>query len=130
MLAYIFNRTFAIMERKFQNNIQHVNLSKLCASLSNPTRIAILNKIAENETCVTGDFLEMGEVTKFTTGQNIKQLAKLGLINGSFTKKTMSYCINYEKLEEWKAVIDELYDSWIKNKEKVNPTNTACSAEK
>jgi DNA-binding MarR family transcriptional regulator len=117
------------MERKFQQNRRYVSLSKLCAALSNPTRIAILDKIAENDSCVTGDFLEMGEVTKFTTGQNIKQLARLGLINGSFTKKTMSYCINYETLEEWKAVVDELYESWIKNKDKVNPTNAVCANE-
>lgn len=71
--------------------------------------------------------MEMGEVSKFTVGQNVKQLAKLGLINGSFTRKTMSYCINYEKLEEWKSAADELYNSLVKNKDKVNPNNSPCS---
>lgn len=117
------------MERKFQISQELVDFSKLCAALSNTTRIAILEKIANSESCITGDFMEMGEVSKFTVGQNVKQLAKLGLINGSFTKKTMSYCINYEKLEEWKKEVDELFNSWIKNKDKVNPTNAPCSNE-
>lgn len=73
--------------------------------------------------------MEMGEVSKFTVGQNVKQLAKLGLVNGSFTRKTMSYCIDYEKLEKWKNAIDEIYLSLIKNKDKVNPANLPCSNE-
>jgi len=56
----------------------------------------------------------------------VKQLARVGLINGSFTKNTMSYCIDYDKREEWKSVMDELYNSWIKNKNKVNPSNAPC----
>lgn len=116
------------MEKKFKANKELVEFSKLCATLSNPTRIAILNRIAENDACLTGDFLEMGEITKFTAGQNIKQLAKFGLINGSFTKRTMSYCIDYQKLEQWKAIMDKLYESWSKNKDKVNPSNTRCEA--
>lgn len=117
------------MERKFQNSPHLVDFSKLCAALSNTTRIAILGKIANSESCITGDFMEMDELSKFTVGQNVKQLAKLGLINGSFTKKTMSYCINYEKLEEWKREMDELFNSWIRNKDKVNPTNAPCSSD-
>lgn len=117
------------MERKFQSSKELVEFSKLCAALSNTTRIAILEQIANTDACITGDFMEMEEVSKFTVGQNVKQLAKLGLVNGSFTKKTMSYCINYEKLEQWKRDVDELYGSLIKNKDKVNPTNSPCSNE-
>lgn len=117
------------MERKLQTNKERVDFSKLCAALSNTTRIAILDKIATSESCITGNFAEMEEVSKFTVGQNVKQLARLGLVNGSFTRKTMSYCINYDKLEEWKKEIDVLYNTWIKNKNKVNPTNAPCSNE-
>lgn len=117
------------MERKFQNSRELVDFSRLCAALSNTTRIAILERIAKSESCITGDFFEMDEISKFTVSQNVKQLAKLGLVNGSFTKKNMSYCINYEALEEWKKTIDELYGSWVKNKDMVNPSNTPCSGE-
>lgn len=117
------------MERKFQSSKEQIVFSRMCSALSNTTRIAILEMVANTDSCITGDFMEMEEISKFTVGQNIKQLAKLGLINGSFTKKTMSYCINYEKLEQWKQGVDELYLSLIKNKDKVNPTNTPCSNE-
>src|SRR5688572_8125092 len=115
--------------KKFQASQEVVDFSKLCAAMSNTTRIAILEKVANSDACIRGDLMEMREVSKFTVGQNVKQLAKLGLINSSFTKKTMSYCINYEKLEVWKKEVDELYKSWIKNKSKVNPTNAPCSNE-
>jgi len=72
----------------------------------------------------------MNAVSKFTLGQNIKQLAKLGLVNDSITRKTMRYCINYAKIEDWKEELDALYNSWIKNKDKMNPTNSPCPKDK
>lgn len=72
----------------------------------------------------------MNAVSKYTLGQNIKQLAKLGLVNDSITRKTMRYCINYAKIEDWKEELDALYNSWIKNKDKMNPTNSLCPKDK
>lgn len=115
------------MDRRFQINKKHVDFTRICAALSNTTRIAILEKIASMNACITGDFIEMGEVSKFTVGQNIKQLSKFNLIKGTFTKKSTVYCINYEQLEEWKLSVDEIYSSLMKNKQNVNPENTACS---
>lgn len=117
------------MKRKFQSRKELKDFSKICATLSNTTRISILERIATCDFCITGDFMEMEEVSKFTVGQNVKQLAKVGIINGSFTRKTMSYCIDYKKLEEWKNVVDEFYLTLIKNKDRVNPDNKPCSGK-
>lgn len=114
------------MEKKFKGNKAHIEFAKMCAALSNPTRIAIISRIAESSSCVKGDFLEMEEITKFTSGQNIKQLSKIGLVNGSFKRKTINYCLNYEQLANWKAIVDNLYELWIQNREKVNPNNAPC----
>jgi len=56
------------MEEKFQRSKQ-LEVYKLCAALSNTTRIAILEQIANSESCITGDFVGMKEVSKFTVGQ-------------------------------------------------------------
>jgi hypothetical protein len=42
----------------------------------------------------------------------------------------MPYCINYAKIEDWKEELDALYNSWIKNKDKMNPTNSLCPKDK
>jgi hypothetical protein len=42
----------------------------------------------------------------------------------------MRYCINYAKIEDWKEELDALYNSWIKNKDKMNPKNSQCPKDK
>ena len=107
-------------------NNTHLLLSRFCGTLSNPTRIAILEKLACNEQCVKGDLMEIPGIARFTVGQNLKELKKYGIVNGSFTSRNMSYCINYEKLEEFKLLFDTLYNTLIQNKNSVNPKNEIC----
>ena len=81
------------MEKKFQYS-GRLAFTKLFAASGSTARIAIIEKTANRESCITGDFAEMTEMSRFTVGQNVKQLARVGIINGSFTKKTMIYCID------------------------------------
>lgn len=108
------------------DNNRHVLLSRYCGTFSNATRLAILEKLAANEHCMKGDFMEIPGISRFTVGQNLKDLRKYGLVNGTFTSKNITYCLNYEKLEEFKQLFDNLYTTLIKNKSSVNPNNVDC----
>jgi DNA-binding transcriptional ArsR family regulator len=114
------------MGQALSNNSEHVALAKLCATLSNPTRIAILEKLACGDQCVKGEFLNIEGLSRFTVGQNLKELKKHGLIKGTLSSRSITYCLDYEKLEAFKSLFDDLYSTLIKNKERVNPTNSSC----
>lgn len=110
------------------NNRQE-QLSRLCAAMGNPNRIVLMETLASQGQCVKNDFLEIDGLSKFTVGMNLKYLKKFGLINGTFTSKNLSYCIDYKKLEEFKELFDTFYNSMMSNKEKVNPENVNCNAK-
>lgn len=105
---------------------RNLMLSRFSAALGNPTRIAILDSLASHEHCVKGDFLEIPGISRFTVGQNLKELKKYGLVNGSFTSKKITYCLDYDKLEEFKLLFDNFYNSLVKNRNSVNPENEIC----
>lgn len=117
-------------QNKVIANNRQEELSRFCAAMGNPNRIVIMETLASQGNCVKDDFLEIEGLSKFTVGLNLKYLKKFGLINGSFTSRNLSYCIDYKKLEEFKQLFDGFYNTLMVNKEKVNPQNTICSNTK
>lgn len=113
------------MKNTHADNSRHLILAKYCATLSNPTRVAILEAVAAQAQCVE-EFIEMQGLSRFTVGQNLKELKKYKIINGTFSSSNTSYCIDYERLEEFKMLFDNLYLQLIKNKGSVNPMNKIC----
>jgi len=111
-------------------NTSQEELSRFCAAVSNPNRVVILESLACQGNCVKDDFLEIEGLSKFTVGMNLKYLKKFGLINGSFTTRNLCYCIDYKKLEEFKELFDDFYNTLVSNKEKVNPKNEICTNPK
>lgn len=110
-------------------NNRQKTLSRFCASMANPTRIAILETLAVQENCNT-DIIEIPGLSKFTVQQNLKYLKKFDLINGGLDSKKISYCIDYKKLKEFKNLFDEFYNKVIESKAEVNPENIPCNALK
>lgn len=117
-------------QSKTITNNRQDDLSRFCAAMGNPNRIAILETLASQGNCVNGDFHEIKGLSKFTVGLNLKYLKKFGLINGSFTSRNLSYCIDYKQLEDFKQLFDGFYNTLMANKDKVNPQNTTCSNTK
>ena len=105
-------------------------LSRFCASIGNSTRVSIMEAVASKNNCVNGDVIEVSDLGKFATVINLKGLKKTGLINGTFHSKKMSYCIDYEKLDEFKTLFDNFYNNITKNRSVVNPTNEPCPKNK
>lgn len=113
------------MERTHPENSRRLMLARYCATLSNPTRVAILEAVAAQTQCVE-EFIEMQGLARFTVVQNLKELKKYKIINGTFSSSNTTYCIDYERLEEFKILFDDLYLQLTKNKNTVNPTNKLC----
>lgn len=119
-----------MIEAKLISPTRYETLARLCGSLSNPRRIALLKAIASNSNCVKDNFVEVEGLNKFAVGMNLKYLKKFELVNGTFTTKKLQYCINYEKLEEFKSLFDDFYNSVIENKESIGLTDKNCNNTK
>lgn len=105
------------------------NLARFCASLSNDTRITILETLARRNSC-EASIKEIAGLSKFTVEMNLKYLKKYGLVKGSFKSKNTSYCIDYERLEELKDLFDAFYNKLVENRPKTNSETVSCINKK
>ena len=88
---------------------QAVNMATLFAALADPTRVAILNLLAEGEqeVCVC-DIAESFEVGQSTVSRHLKVLKDVGLISSQKRGKWVYYSIIKGRTEEIKAILDRL----------------------
>lgn len=113
----------------FEDIKRQEQLAKFFVSLGNRTRIAIVENLACRDQCVKDNILNVSGFARFTVGQNLKDLKKQGLVTGSFSSKNLSYCLDYQKIEEFKILFDGFYEKLMKNKENVNPQNEPCGTQ-
>jgi ArsR family transcriptional regulator, arsenate/arsenite/antimonite-responsive transcriptional repressor len=72
-------------------------------ALSHPARLAILKYLANTKTCITGDIAEELPLSRTTVNQHLKELKDAGLITGTIEGVRTCYCINIDKLHEFKS---------------------------
>jgi DNA-binding transcriptional ArsR family regulator len=90
-------------------------LAKYAKALAHPARIAILNLLANKQTCICGDIVDELPLSQSTVSQHLKELKDAGLIKGDIEGARVCYCID-EK--EWKVAqqsLNKLFESFTGN---------------
>ena len=82
-----------------QFDTHSIELSDLAKALAHPARIAILKTLAQHDTCICGEIVEVMPLAQSTVSQHLQALKKAGLINGEIDGTQSCYCINREKLD-------------------------------
>ncbi len=73
--------------------------------LGHPARVAILQYISQQESCICNDLVEEIGLAQATISHHLKELKSIGLLQGEVEGKRMCYCIN---IERWKTLQNEL----------------------
>ena len=76
-------------------------LADLLKAIAHPARIAILQKLCTVDCCICRDFSEEIDLSQPTISRHLGELKSAGLISGTISGTTKSYCLNPER---WKAV--------------------------
>lgn len=76
-------------------------------ALAHPARLQILEFIANSDTCITGDISDELPLGRTTVNQHIKELKKMGLIQGEIQGIRTKYCLNKENIERLKSLTDD-----------------------
>jgi ArsR family transcriptional regulator, arsenate/arsenite/antimonite-responsive transcriptional repressor len=98
-------------------------LAQIARALSHPVRIYILQLLAGQSCCYSGDLAEELPIARSTLSQHLKALKDAGLIQGEINPPKIKYCINKENWEKAKVLFSGLFDdakSFLNN-------NTGCS---
>lgn len=91
------------MTEKDHKNGNQEKLARFAKAMGHPTRIAILQFLAEQKCCFFGEIYEVLPIAKATVSQHLKELKDAGLIQGEIEAPKVKYCINKEN---WKMASD------------------------
>jgi len=85
-------------------------------ALAHPARVAILQVLIKNQTCICGDIVEELPLSQSTVSQHLKELKECGLIKGEIEGVKVCYCIDEKEWRNAKMYLNTLFDSYQKGK--------------
>tara|TARA_B100000809_G_scaffold263627_1_gene317354 strand:- start:32627 stop:32959 length:333 start_codon:yes stop_codon:yes gene_type:complete len=89
---------------KTENFTEEQNtIAQLAKVLGHPARIAILQQIIKENTCICGDLVNEIGLAQATISQHLKELKHSGIIKGSISGTSVCYCIdekNWSKIQD------------------------------
>ena len=84
-------------------------LADIAKALSHPARIRILKILTELDVCMCGDIVEQLPLAQATVSQHLKELKRVGLIQGEIEGPKVCYCVNNQTLQKAKRELDKLF---------------------
>ena len=95
---------------------EQYRIAELAKALAHPARIAIIQHLLKEKSCVCGDLVEVLPLAQATVSQHLKELKQIGLIKGEINPPRVCYCINEPVWEEAKAVFDAIFQNDVSGK--------------
>jgi len=69
-------------------------IAMLAKALGHPARIAIIEYLANVDSCICGDIVKELPLAQPTVSQHLKELKNAGLIKGNIEGNSICYCID------------------------------------
>ncbi|GAB3695438.1 metalloregulator ArsR/SmtB family transcription factor [Spirosoma flavus] len=88
-------------------------VSDLAKAFAHPARVAILQSLARKKTCVCGDLVDELPLAQATVSQHLKELKRIGIIQGEINPPRVCYCINETVWEEARQAFGALFDIYV-----------------
>ena len=92
-------------------NTAQNELATIFKVLSNPARIAIIQYISQQQSCICNDIVEEIGLAQPTISQHLKELKSIGLLKGEIEGKTVCYCIDLKKWNEIQSQLNSFFNT-------------------
>jgi DNA-binding transcriptional ArsR family regulator len=103
------------LSKTFHFNEDQNKLASYAKAFAHPARIAILQQILKNKTCIVGSLTDALPLSQSTISQHLKELKTIGLIKGEIEGPSICYCIDEAKWREAEAKIAEIFAAFRTN---------------
>ena len=100
-------------------SVKDNRVARYAKALAHPARIAILQYLVKQQSCVCGDIVEELPLSQSTVSQHLKELKEAGLIKGEIEGVKVCYCIDEKEWNLAQAHINQLFSSF-------KPRNGCC----
>ncbi len=88
---------------------QQQKTARYAKALGHPVRIYIVNLLARQTCCYSGNLSDVLPIAKSTLSQHLKELKDAGLIQGEIEGSRIRYCLNRQSWEEAKKLFSDLF---------------------
>lgn len=88
------------------------SVATLAKALGHPARIAILQVLMTEKSCICGDIVDRVPLAQATISQHLKVLKDAGLIHGEISPNRSCYCINSEGWTQAKNLLGNFLDGF------------------
>lgn len=80
--------------KKEEFALEDIWLADVAKALSHPARIRILKILNDMDSCMVGNIVDQLPLAQATVSQHLKELKRVGLIDGEIDGPKICYCIN------------------------------------
>jgi ArsR family transcriptional regulator, arsenate/arsenite/antimonite-responsive transcriptional repressor len=94
---------------------KEADIADYAKALSHPARIRILKILSELNICMCGEIVELLPLSQATVSQHLKELKRVGLIEGEIEGPKVCYCINSKKLNEMTNLFETFLNKTIQS---------------
>ena len=98
------------VSKKDEFTQEEVWLADIAKSLSHPARIKILKMLNEMNSCMVGGLVDKLPLAQATVSQHLKELKRVGLIEGEIDGPKVCYCVSKKELTKAKNALDKLFN--------------------
>jgi DNA-binding transcriptional ArsR family regulator len=100
--------------KKRQNRV-----ASLAKAFGHPARVAILEYLLSNQTCICNDLVSELPLSQSTITQHLKELKQIGIIKGEVEGPKVNYCIDEKVWEEARDIFINMFSKYV-------PKNNCC----
>lgn len=89
-------------------------MATLAKAFDHPARVAILEYILSNDSCICNDLVDVLPLSQSTITQHLKELKQIGIIKGQVEGPKVNYCIDEKVWEEAKDIFVNMFLKYVK----------------
>ena len=97
------------ISKSFHFNQEQNQLANYAKALAHPARIAIIQQIIKNKTCIVGSLTDVLPLSQSTISQHLKELKTIGIIKGEIEGPSVCYCIHEENWKKASSMLTGLF---------------------
>jgi len=95
--------------KSFHFSEEQNQLATYAQAFAHPARIAIIQQIIKNKTCIVGSLTDVLPLSQSTISQHLKELKTIGIIKGEIEGPSICYCIHEENWSKATSMLSDLF---------------------
>lgn len=93
---------------------EHNRLASWFKVLAHPARVAILQHIINQQSCICNELVDELGLAQATISQHLKELKNTGIIQGTISGKSVCYCIDEKIWKEFQHTFQLFFQQNVK----------------